>query len=236
MPLSSSTAMATHSADDEAALHAAASALLQQGKYARAWATAFENRPPPPRSWWMDGLKARILLEWAKETDDASSVERFEASLEAFASALALLPEVGSNENDDHAKASAEEAELENDRGVALYELERLPEARRAFERTLELCPGHGRALTNLGLIHWSEGRERIALHCFGNAIATGGDGQHAHNNRGALLVELGETEQALPDFHAALALNPSYDTARRNRDEALSALDEPVPMTPVPE
>jgi len=37
----------------------------------------------------------------------------------------------------------------------------------------------------------------------------------------------------ALPDFHAALALDPSYEVAKRNRDNALAALAEPRPMTP---
>ena len=37
-------------------------------------------------------------------------------------------------------------------------------------------------------------------------------------------------------DFHAALALDPFYETARRNRDAALEALAEPVPLAPVAE
>ena len=55
---------------------------------------------------------------------------------------------------------------------------------------------------------------------------AARGSNAHALNNRGALRLELGEAQKALPDFHAALTLDPWYETARRNRDAALSEFD----------
>ena len=209
----------------DGALHAVASALLHDGKYVEAWEHAsplFDESPP---RWETKALAARIMLEWSKADGDE---ERLHSSVEAFNEALRLLRAEAAD-----AARTAELVELENDRGVALYELHSLDEARRAFERTLELDSEHGRALSNMGLVNWAEGHERIALSNFDKAIACGGNLQHAHNNRGALLVQLGQEQKALTDFHAALALNPSYEAARRNRDGALAALEQPVPLQP---
>ena len=126
--------------------------------------------------------------------------------------------------------------ELHNDRGVALLELSELDQAKAAFLHTLELCPDHDRALCNLGLVQWQEGHERIALSTFDKAVFSNACNAHSLNNRGALRLELGEYEAALPDFHAAIALEPWYDVALRNRDLALSELCEPVPLNPVDE
>ena len=83
----------------------------------------------------------------------------------------------------------------------------------------------------------WSTGHESAALGTFDRAIdAARARNPHSLNNRGALLLERGEHGQALPDFHRALLLDPSYETARRNRDAALSELGEPMPLQPVDE
>lgn len=211
-------------------LHERASALLAQHQFEGAWeciATLSEIEPP---CWKQKALGARVLLEWGKADGDD---QRLVDAAETFVDAIALLKA----DHTVHAEAAQTEmVELENDRGVALYELQNLEEARSAFERTLQWNHQHGRALSNMGLIDWAEGRERIALSNFDKAIASGENTTHAHNNRGALLVELGEVQRALADFHTALAINPSYETARRNRDQALAALAEPVPMQPVSE
>ena len=131
-------------------------------------------------------------------------------------------------------------AELCNDRGVALYESEDLDGALLEFDQTLALRPRHERALCNTGLVHWARGHERAALSTFDAAIlAAKGKNPHSLNNRGALKLETlgGGVEAAaasLNDFHAALLLDPAYETARRNRDSALTLLAEPVPLSPV--
>jgi hypothetical protein len=88
-------------------------------------------------------------------------------------------------------------------------------------------------------LVHWKDGHRRIALATLDRAVAAA-DGRNPFslNNRGALKSEvLGGADgaaAALPDFHAALLLDPAYEKAKRNRNEALETLGEPRPLSPV--
>ena len=106
----------------------------------------------------------------------------------------------------DREKTAREMMELHNDRGVALLELDEFVDARSAFEYTLTLNPQHDRALCNLGLVHWAEGREGIALATFDRAIESNNRNAHTFNNRGALRAEWGEHESAYV-FGAALLM-----------------------------
>lgn len=174
------------------------------------------------RSWRVQAVAARTLLEWGKLEGEA---HRLRTSIDHFDIALSLLD------------APDERVDLLNDRGVALYELDELEEARIAFMQTVDLQPRHSRALTNLGLILWAEGSKQQALQMFDRAVhGRGASNPHALNNRGALQFELGEAQESLPDFHKALDLDPGYEVARRNRDAALAELAEPVPLPPVEE
>ncbi len=55
------------------------------------------------------------------------------------------------------------QAEIHNNRGIVLYELGRLDEAREACERALEIDPGFDDARRNLDIIHQAGGRPRTA-------------------------------------------------------------------------
>ena len=126
------------------------------------------------------------------------------------------------SENDNASSLSTSDAEdeevalelieLHNDRGVALLELDEMADARAAFETTLELHPDHDRALCNLGLVHWAEGRERVALRTFDRAVEANAQNAHSFNNRGALRLEWGDWAASLPDFHTALKIEPFYE------------------------
>ena len=208
----------------------AAEGLLQSARYAEAWPEC-EALLDAAHGWWPAlAVAGRVQLEWGKQDQNDSRLWR----------AASMLEEAIRGQREDGG-AISDRAELTNDRGVALYELGELEKAAEAFEATLEMQPGHERALCNLGLVRWAEGHERIALDRFDEAIASaGGRNPHSLNNRGALRVEfVGGADgaaAALPDFHAALRLDPMYETARRNRDGALATLAEPVPLAPVAE
>ena len=219
-----------------------------------------------PQWWPAQAVKARILLEWGKDQQDdeklEQSVDAFNATLSLIRMeqaakiranegssvgnnraaaensnvASSSSPTSASTSDDENDEVARELIELHNDRGVALLELDELVEARAAFETTLELCPRHDRALCNLGLVHWAEGRERIALKTFDKAVEANAQNAHSFNNRGALRLEWGDWAESLPDFHRALKIEPFYEVARRNRDQALTELCEPVPMMPVDE
>ena len=143
---------------------------LSRRRFEEAWQSCEAALAAKDGLWWrVSAAAGRVQLEWGMASDGNDRINH----------AASLLGQARTRAAAAADAPSAEEmAELANDHGVALYELGELRDARDAFEQTLLLKPAHERALCNLGLIHWSEGRERIALHCFGNAIATGGDGQ----------------------------------------------------------
>ena len=209
---------------------------LQHARYREGWAVceALLSRAGGS-SWEVQAVAARTLLEWGKGDDTGLSQQLLSDSLLHFDYALALLRSEAAAEPDDNDDL----VELENDRGVALYESAEMDAARVAFESVLLMRPQHDKALCNLGLILWSDGQEMAALSALNRAVkaamARGGN-PHALNNRGALRLELGEAELSLPDFHFALELDPHYEIARRNRDAALGELCEPVPLPPVDE
>lgn len=238
-------------------LHRRCCSLLRRARYEEATEHCDQLLRLAPHWWKAHAVRARVHLEAGKEAADE---ERLEKAVEAFNWTLDLVrlchgsgtsgtngtsgtsssggasgSEVGKKAEEGREIAS-ELIELHNDRGVALLELSNLDEAKKAFLHTLELCPDHDRALCNLGLVQWQEGRERVALSTFDKAVASNMRNAHSLNNRGALRLEWGEYEAALPDFHAAIALEPWYTTALRNRDQALSELSEPVPLPPVDE
>eukprot|EP00322_Chrysochromulina_rotalis_P015626 CAMPEP_0115837494 /NCGR_PEP_ID=MMETSP0287-20121206/5248_1 /TAXON_ID=412157 /ORGANISM="Chrysochromulina rotalis, Strain UIO044" /LENGTH=229 /DNA_ID=CAMNT_0003291003 /DNA_START=48 /DNA_END=737 /DNA_ORIENTATION=- len=208
-----------------------------------------------PDRWDVRALSARMLLEWGKVESTGCSTALFEESIKHFDVALALIrtPSCASEaDRFDRARAVAEQDEVEllNDRGVALYEHAlrsdgSMVEARAAFQQALERCPRDPRATCNMGLVEWAEGRNRLALQAFDRAVqavneinsgSAGTVAAHAHNNRGALQLELGEAEKALPDFHVAISIDEGYEAAQKNRDVALSTLNEPVPLRAVEE
>jgi tetratricopeptide (TPR) repeat protein len=237
-----------------AAARAEAMRLVKRGMYQEAWNACRPLAVASVSDWRSLAVVARVQLEWGKVVSDDDGRERLERAVVVFNQAIervrAELPSADmaiqglftttptegvSAGQQPLLELATELVELCNDLGVALYELDELDGAKRSFERALELRPGHERALCNLGLVFWSEGHERVALSTFDRSISVGGGrNPHALNNRGALRVELGETQEALSDFHTALSIDPGYATARRNRDQALAALAEPVPLPPV--
>ena len=205
---------------------------LRRGQYEEAWPQC-ELLMASEASWWRaHAVSGRVLLEWGKATEDSGRLKR---AVNRFDEALVLLGRV------EHSDLTFDLSELLNDKGVALYELDEMGGACAAFEETLTVWPEHERALCNMGLIHWIQEHTSIALSFFDRAIAAaGGTNPHSLNNRGALRLDVLGGEEgalaALPDFHAAVALDPYYDVAIRNRDGALTTLNEPVPMTAVVE
>jgi len=158
---------------------------LEAARYEQAWSACESVLAAAPKSWWAEAVSARVLLEWGKASDDLSrleqALERFDAALTQRAAATA-----GSATADGEVGDDSELAELKNDRGVALYEMGEMSAAELAFTAVLELRPNHERALCNLGLVHWANGNERVALTHFDRAIASAnGSNPHSLNNRG---------------------------------------------------
>jgi tetratricopeptide (TPR) repeat protein len=132
------------------------------------------------------------------------------AALASYDRAIALRP--------DH-------AETHYNRGVALHESQRLPEALAAYERAIALKPDLAEAHNNAGNALSSLDRHDEALTSYGRALGLRPDFVEAINNRGVTLYDLRRFGEALADHERALALRPDNPKTLNNRANALHAL-----------
>ena len=112
-----------------------------------------------------------------------------------------------------------------NNRGVALYELERFDEALASYDRALALAPDYAEALSNRGNALKEQRRFDEALASYDRALALRPDYAEALSNRGVALYELKRYDEALASCDRALALKPEHAEALSNRGNSLKAL-----------
>ena len=97
--------------------------------------------------------------------------------------------------------------------GRAYYTASRLPAARKAFDRVLELDPQDARGENNIGLIYESGGKTDEALAAYRNAVAwqkdNGPSREQPYLNLGNLLITLERPEEAVAPLEQAIALAP---------------------------
>jgi tetratricopeptide (TPR) repeat protein len=93
--------------------------------------------------------------------------------------------------------------------GNSLLALERLPEARLAFERALELRPAYAGARNGLGAVLARLGDERAAIAAFREALAIDPAFADAAGNLGRVLLETGAVDEAARWFERAVELDP---------------------------
>jgi tetratricopeptide (TPR) repeat protein len=98
--------------------------------------------------------------------------------------------------------------------GRAYYTASRLPAARKAFERMLELDPQNARAENNIGLIFESGGQSDEALAAYRNAIAwqkpDSPSREQPYLNLGSLLTTLDRAQDAIAPLRQATAIAPN--------------------------
>jgi tetratricopeptide (TPR) repeat protein len=97
--------------------------------------------------------------------------------------------------------------------GRAYYTVARLDEARKTFQAVLDLDPRNVKAENNLGLIHESSGEPAAAIEAYRRAIEWQEDSLHPNEqpyvNLGNILMEQGQTKEALAPLEKAVALAP---------------------------
>jgi len=98
--------------------------------------------------------------------------------------------------------------------GRAYYTKARFLDARKAFLKVLDLDPHDVRAEDNLGLILETEGQNAAAMEAYRKAIAWQEQNAHPSEqpyvNLGNLLMEQGETKEAIGPLEKAVALAPN--------------------------
>lgn len=105
----------------------------------------------------------------------------------------------------------------EDNLGVALVEMGRSDLAIGHFEAAIHLLPQLSTAHYNFGTLLHKQNRLEQAVTEYRLALAYAGDpleAARAHNNLGAALTRLGEPAMALPEFSAAIQLNPNENNS----------------------
>ena len=134
----------------------------------------------------------------------------FAEALESFDQALALKPG---------------QAEILDNRGIALRMLGRLEEALESHDRALALIPGLAVTHINRGSALAGLTRFAEALESFDRAIALDGASPLAHSNRGSALHKLGRFAEALESHERAAALAPGLAHVDIGRGQAQAEL-----------
>lgn len=101
-------------------------------------------------------------------------------------------------------------------RGVALTRLNRLEEARGAFEEALRINPGYQEAAENIAAITESLGDETAALAAWLDVLAINADNAVALGRKVALLVRLGRQTESIRDLERLIELQPERSDAFR--------------------
>ncbi len=133
--------------------------------------------------------------------------------------------------------------EAHDNRGTALYALDRFEAAAASYDRAIALKPGQPGAHANRGNALQALGRGPEALADYDAAIALKPDFAEAWYGRGAALSVLKRYGEALTSHARAISLNPGYAKAFEGRavalhglrrlPEALASYDQAVALNP---
>jgi Tfp pilus assembly protein PilF len=96
------------------------------------------------------------------------------------------------------------------------FQAGRLAQAESAYRAALAVVPADPAVMHNLGVIVAAQGRHRVAIGCFDEALKGDPGFISAHYNRGVALMRLGEARDAIKAFGRAAALEPQHYEAHR--------------------
>jgi tetratricopeptide (TPR) repeat protein len=99
---------------------------------------------------------------------------------------------------------AADRAAAANKRGVALVALQRIDEARSAFEQALTIVPKFAPALVNIGNLHVEAGDLDEAIRFYESAILSDQDYALAHHNLGVAYKRLGRMGDSVRELRRA--------------------------------
>ncbi|REJ40626.1 MAG: tetratricopeptide repeat protein [Microcystis flos-aquae TF09] len=116
-----------------------------------------------------------------------------------------------------------------NNLGIVLADQKKLTEAEEMFRRALALDDQYVRAYNNLGIVLWDQKKLTEAEEMYRRALSLPDDTSAtpttahtlAHNNLGRLLQEQGKLEAAIAEFEKATKIDPKFEFASNNLQEA---------------
>jgi Flp pilus assembly protein TadD len=201
-------------------------ALELLGRRAEAEAAILEAVELEPRS---ATLRNDLGLLYSRQGRHAESIEQLRRAVELEPDAVPLRNNLGNvlreaGELDESLEALEKAAEIRPEfpathynLGLTLERLGREEEAGHSYRRASELRPGYGDALRGIGRIALRAGDADRALTYLDAAIASNDDDTEAHALRARALFRSGRHDEAEPDLHRVLQLNPGSVEARNN-------------------
>ncbi|MDQ2779981.1 MAG: tetratricopeptide repeat protein, partial [Pseudomonadota bacterium] len=168
----------------------------------------------------------------------AQAAEHFEAVLAANPGHLKAANNLGINflaqGDNEHALKQFDRvlvtapthAPAHNARGLALWNLKRLPEAEAAYGRAIELDAGYAQALTHRAALRTARGHHAGAAADLQRSLQLQPDRADTHHGMGVLLAAQRHTAAAVESFHEALRLRPDFIQAEINLGAAEAVLD----------
>jgi tetratricopeptide (TPR) repeat protein len=118
-------------------------------------------------------------------------------------------------------------AEVYNNRGNALKELNQLDAAVASYDKAIELKPGYAEAHNNRGNVLLELKQLEAAVVSYDKAIEFKPDSAEVYNNRGTALKDINQLGAAVASYDKAIELKPDYADAYNNRGIALVAINQ---------
>jgi ribosomal protein S12 methylthiotransferase accessory factor len=112
---------------------------------------------------------------------------------------------------------SQDEASIHTQRGVALKDLGRYEQAKKALLKAAAFPEPHHEVFNLLGFCHYMQKEHEQAIECFSRAIEIEPGEAINYANIGSNLRELGRIEEACSMYEHALEMDPGLDFAREN-------------------
>ena len=109
--------------------------------------------------------------------------------------------------------------------GVSLYELKKIEDAIKSYEKAVSFNPTYAHAYINLGIAFRDQGKLDAAINFSKKAVLSEPHNPLAYNNLGALLTEQGKFNEAIEVYKKALLIQPNYAQAHNNLGVTLREL-----------
>ncbi len=106
--------------------------------------------------------------------------------------------------------------------GNSLQAQGKLEEAKKCYQKVLQLNPNHAVAYNNLGNILATQNQLKEAIVCYQNALRIDPDFAKAHYNLGNVFLTQQKYEEAEPCYRRAILLNPGLADAYSHLGDAL--------------
>ena len=129
--------------------------------------------------------------------------------------------------NQESARLAPEDAEAQNNFGVALQNSNRSVEAESIFRKAIAIQPSYPQPYLNLGNTLLDLNRLQQAEQAFKKAIKIKPDFAEAYNNLGNTLLKLDNTVDAEKSYRKAIEIRPDYADAHNNLGNQLVKADK---------